>query len=109
MVLRDPVRGRSPYQGADNARSVKHGHQHGGLRQIVWSWQWTGEHAVRRRAFNRGALTDLTADDLAHFLKGISFHSKRVGLIQDLFAQRRGPGWHHGRAALEESPDAARL
>lgn len=39
-----------------------------------------------RRAFERGALSDLTADDLARLLKGISAHSTRVGLNQDLFA-----------------------
>ena len=37
-------------------------------------------------AFDRGALPDLTADDLARLLKGISAHSTRVGLNQDLFA-----------------------
>jgi site-specific recombinase XerC len=37
------------------------------------------------RAFARGALSDLTADDLARLLKGISAHSTRVGLNQDLF------------------------
>ncbi|OQW70283.1 MAG: integrase, partial [Proteobacteria bacterium ST_bin13] len=39
-----------------------------------------------RRAFDCGALADLTADDLARLLKGISAHSTRVGLNQDLFA-----------------------
>ena len=34
---------------------------------------------------NRGALADMTADDLARLLKGISAHSTRVGLNQDLF------------------------
>ncbi|MEJ7935980.1 tyrosine-type recombinase/integrase [Sphingobium sp. AN558] len=38
-----------------------------------------------QRAFERGALADLTADDLARLLKGISAHSTRVGLNQDLF------------------------
>lgn len=38
------------------------------------------------RAFERGALADLTADDLARLLKGVSAHSTRVGLNQDLFA-----------------------
>jgi site-specific recombinase XerC len=42
--------------------------------------------AIIRRAFDRGALPDLTADDLAQLLKGISGHSTRVGLNQDLFA-----------------------
>jgi len=39
-----------------------------------------------RRAFDQGALPDLTADDLARLLKGVSAHSPRVGLNQDLFA-----------------------
>jgi site-specific recombinase XerD len=39
-----------------------------------------------QRAFDRGALADLTVDDLARLLKGISAHSTRVGLNQDLFA-----------------------
>ena len=38
-----------------------------------------------QRAFDRGALADLTADDLARLLNGISAHSTRVGLNQDLF------------------------
>src|SRR3546814_2869869 len=38
-----------------------------------------------QRAFDGGALADLTADDLARLLKGISAHSTRVGLNQDLF------------------------
>lgn len=42
--------------------------------------------AIIRRAFDAGALPDLTADDLARLLKGISAHSTRVGLNQDLFA-----------------------
>lgn len=39
-----------------------------------------------QRAFDCGALGDLTADDLARLLKGVSAHSTRVGLNQDLFA-----------------------
>lgn len=42
--------------------------------------------AMIRRAFDRGALPDLIADDLARLLKGVSAHSTRVGLNQDLFA-----------------------
>ncbi|ODU79983.1 site-specific integrase [Novosphingobium sp. SCN 63-17] len=41
---------------------------------------------IIRRAYDRGALPDLTADDLARLLKGVSAHSTRVGLNQDLFA-----------------------
>lgn len=39
-----------------------------------------------QRAFDRGALAELTADDLARLIKEISAHSTRVGLNQDLFA-----------------------
>lgn len=42
--------------------------------------------AIIQRAFDRGALADLTKDDIARLLKGISAHSTRVGLNQDLFA-----------------------
>ena len=42
--------------------------------------------AMIQRAFDRGGLSDLTTDDLARLLKGISAHSTRVGLNQDLFA-----------------------
>ncbi|TCM23827.1 tyrosine-type recombinase/integrase [Novosphingobium sp. ST904] len=38
------------------------------------------------RAFDAGALPDLTRDDMGRVLKGISAHSTRVGLNQDLFA-----------------------
>jgi homoserine acetyltransferase len=39
-----------------------------------------------QRAFDAGALSALRTDDLARLLKGISAHSTRVGLNQDLFA-----------------------
>lgn len=42
--------------------------------------------AIVQRAFAAGALPDLTQDDLARLLKGVSAHSTRVGLNQDLFA-----------------------
>ncbi|UZW58335.1 integrase (plasmid) [Sphingobium sp. JS3065] len=42
--------------------------------------------AIVQRAFDRDALPDLTKDDLTQLLKGISAHSTRVGLNQDLFA-----------------------
>lgn len=42
--------------------------------------------AMIQRAFDVGALSDLTKDDLVRLLKGISAHSTRVGLNQDLFA-----------------------
>jgi hypothetical protein len=41
--------------------------------------------AIVQRAFDRGELPDLTEDDLKRLLKGISAHSTRVGLNQDLF------------------------
>lgn len=41
--------------------------------------------SIISRAFDRGLLPDLTADDLARLLKGVSAHSTRVGLNQDLF------------------------
>ncbi len=41
--------------------------------------------AMIQHAFNASALPDLTTDDLARLLKGISAHSTRVGLNQDLF------------------------
>ena len=41
--------------------------------------------AIIKRAFDAGALPDLTKDDLERLLKGISAHSTRVGLNQDLF------------------------
>jgi integrase len=42
--------------------------------------------AIIQRAFDNGALPDLTAENLVQLLKGISAHSTRVGLNQDLFA-----------------------
>nr|WP_240198174.1 tyrosine-type recombinase/integrase [Novosphingobium sp. P6W] len=42
--------------------------------------------AIIRRAFDQGALPDLTKDDLEHWLMRVSGHSTRVGLNQDLFA-----------------------
>lgn len=41
--------------------------------------------AIIRRAVGKGALPDLTRDDLAFWLARISGHSTRVGLNQDLF------------------------
>lgn len=42
--------------------------------------------SIIQRAFDLGKLPDLTTDDLARLLKGISAHSTRIGLNQDLFA-----------------------
>jgi len=39
-----------------------------------------------QRAFDRGMLGDLTVDDLTRLRRGITAHSTRVGLNQDLFA-----------------------
>jgi integrase len=41
--------------------------------------------AMIQRAFDQGALPDLTKEDVDRLLKGISAHSTRVGLNQDLF------------------------
>ncbi|WP_420141353.1 tyrosine-type recombinase/integrase [Sphingomonas sp.] len=41
--------------------------------------------AMIRKAFACGALPDLTEDDVVRLLKGVSAHSTRVGLNQDLF------------------------
>lgn len=41
---------------------------------------------IIHRAFERGALPDLTAEVIARLLKGVSAHSTRIGLDQDLFA-----------------------
>ena len=40
---------------------------------------------IIQRAFDRGALPDLSAEDIARLLEGISAHSTRIGLNQDLF------------------------
>ena len=42
--------------------------------------------SIIQRSFDLGALPDLTAEDLARLLKGVSAHSTRIGLNQDLFA-----------------------
>ena len=41
---------------------------------------------MAQRAFDRGTMPDLTKDDLARLLKGLSAHSTRIGLTQDLFS-----------------------
>jgi hypothetical protein len=64
--------------------------------------------SIIQRAFDLGALPDLTAEDLARLLKGISAHSTRIGLNQDLFASG-GSRWNHGCVAVEVATDAARL
>ncbi|OYY75066.1 MAG: integrase [Sphingomonas sp. 28-62-20] len=42
--------------------------------------------SIIQRAFDHGALPDLTTEDLTRLMKGISAHSTRIGLNQDLFA-----------------------
>lgn len=64
---------------ARNEYDVGEGALHPGSIGPIW-------RAMIRRAFDKGALSDLTADDLAQLLKGVSAHSTRVGLNQDLFA-----------------------
>ena len=41
---------------------------------------------MAQRAFDRGAMPDLTKEDLMRLLKGLSAHSTRIGLTQDLFS-----------------------
>ncbi|MGI4878289.1 MAG: tyrosine-type recombinase/integrase [Janthinobacterium lividum] len=41
---------------------------------------------MAQRAFDRGTMPDLTKNDLARLLKGLSAHSTRIGLTQDLFS-----------------------
>ncbi|WP_298671610.1 tyrosine-type recombinase/integrase [uncultured Sphingomonas sp.] len=41
---------------------------------------------IIQRAFYRGALPDLSAEELARLLKDVSAHSTRIGLNQDLFS-----------------------
>jgi len=58
--------------------SVGEGALHPGSIGPIW-------RAIVRRAFQNGALPDLTRDDLEYWLARISGHSTRVGLNQDLF------------------------
>lgn len=58
--------------------SVGEGALHPGSIGPIW-------RAIIRRAFEKGALPDLTREDLDHWLARISGHSTRVGLNQDLF------------------------
>lgn len=58
--------------------TVGEGALHPGSIGPIW-------RAMIRKAFDRGALLDLTVDDVARLLKGISAHSTRVGLTQDMF------------------------
>jgi hypothetical protein len=58
---------------------VGKGALHSGSIGPIW-------RAIIQRAFAAGALPDLTQDDLARLLKGVSAHSTRVGLNPDLFA-----------------------
>lgn len=67
-----------PAQPARTEYDVGAGALHPGSIGPLW-------RAIIRRAFDRGALADLSADDLARLLDGISAHSTRVGLNQDLF------------------------
>jgi len=59
--------------------TVGQGALHPGSVGPIW-------RAIIRRAFEKGALPDLTKDDLENLLKRVSGHSTRVGLNQDLFA-----------------------
>jgi integrase len=59
--------------------TVGQGALHPGSIGPIW-------RAIIRRAFDKGALPDLTKADLERLLQRISGHSTRVGLNQDLFA-----------------------
>lgn len=63
---------------ARTEHDVGEGALHPGSIGPIW-------RSIIQRAFDRDALPDLTKDDLARLLKGISAHSTRVGLNQDLF------------------------
>ena len=69
----------TPAVPARTAYDVGAGALHPGSIGPIW-------RAMIQHAFDRGALADLTADDLARLIRGISAHSTRVGLNQDLFA-----------------------
>ncbi|MDF0544657.1 tyrosine-type recombinase/integrase [Sphingobium sp. H39-3-25] len=64
---------------ARTEHTVGEGALHPGSVGPIW-------RTMIRKAFDRGALLDLTVDDVARLLKGVSAHSTRVGLNQDLFA-----------------------
>jgi len=68
-----------PAVAARTEYDVGQGALHPGSIGPIW-------RAIIERAFDAGALPDLTKDDLARLLKGVSAHSTRVGLNQDLFA-----------------------
>jgi len=68
-----------PAVAARTEYDVGEGALHSGSIGPIW-------RAIVQRAFAAGALPDLTQDDLARLLKGLSAHSTRVGLNQDLFA-----------------------
>ncbi|MGF7156191.1 integrase [Novosphingobium gossypii] len=68
-----------PAVAARTEYSVGNTALHPGSIGAIWK-------AIIRRAFDKGALPDLTRDDLEHALTRISGHSTRVGLNQDLFA-----------------------
>lgn len=71
-TLRKPaVAGRTEYEVGQRAL-------HPGSIGLIY-------RAIIQRAFDAGALPDLTNDDLVRLLKGVSAHSTRVGLNQDLF------------------------
>lgn len=68
-----------PAVGARTEYSVGDTALHPGSIGPIW-------RAIIRRAFNSGALPDLTRADLDHWLSRISGYSTGVGLNQDLFA-----------------------
>lgn len=72
----------------------------GSIGPIYW--------AIIQRAFDAGALPDLTKDDLERLLKGVSAFDARGAQSGPVY-QRRGSGGHHGCTALEVTADSARL
>jgi hypothetical protein len=72
MLPKSAVPARVEYDVAEGAL-------HPGSIGPIW-------RAMIRKAFERGALMDLTIDDVARLLQGICAHSTRVGLNKDLFA-----------------------
>jgi len=67
-----------PAVAARTEYDVGQGALHPGSIGPIW-------RAIIARAFDSGALPDLTKDDLTRLLEGVSAHSTRVGLNQDLF------------------------
>ncbi len=66
-------------------------------------------HAMIRKAFERGALMDLTIDDIVRFLKGDQRAFDAGGPHSGYVLQWRGSRRHYGRRTLEKSQNTAEL